>query len=375
MSILQSVTEPTLLLDEQKCRRNILRMTGKAARHNVRFRPHFKTHQSRHIAEWFREAGVSCITVSSLRMAAYFAENGWDDITVAFPVNTLEHERINRLARHIHLGLIVADIEGAMLLSRVIRYPVAVWIKIDTGAHRTGVLPDDKTTIDTIIQVMERSDNLFFKGFLTHAGQSYNCRSHDEIIKVHRDSIALLATVTEDYRSAYPDLEISIGDTPACSIAEDFSMINEIRPGNFVFYDLMQTAISSCTAKEIAVAVACPVVARHADRNEIILFGGAIHFSKEFIETGDGRKIFGELVQFSDNGWSEPVEGCYVSRLSQEHGTLKVTGEVFRQVATGDVVTILPVHSCMTANCLSGYTTLDGRRLEFFDIKKEYFVS
>jgi D-serine deaminase-like pyridoxal phosphate-dependent protein len=375
MSILQSVTEPTLLLDEQKCRRNILRMTGKAARHNVRFRPHFKTHQSRNIAEWFREAGVNCITVSSLRMAAYFAENGWDDITVAFPVNTLEHERINRLASHIHLGLIVADIEGAMLLSRVIRYPVAVWIKIDAGAHRTGVLPDDKTTIETIIQVIERSDNLSFKGFLTHAGQSYNCRSHDEIIKVHRDSIALLATVTEDYRSAYPDLEISIGDTPACSIAEDFSMINEIRPGNFVFYDLMQTAISSCTAKEIAVAVACPVVARHADRNEIILFGGAIHFSKEFIETGDGRKIFGELVQFSDNGWSEPVEGCYVSKLSQEHGTLKVTGKVFRQVATGDVVTILPVHSCMTANCLAGYTTLDGRRLEFFDIKKEYFVS
>jgi D-serine deaminase-like pyridoxal phosphate-dependent protein len=374
MPILQSVTEPVLLLDERKCRSNIQRMAEKAARHNVRFRPHFKTHQSRHIAEWFRESGVKYITVSSLRMAAYFAENGWDDIIVAFPVNTLEHERINRLASHISLGLVVADIEGTRLLSRFIRSHAGVWIKIDAGARRTGVLPEDKATIDSIMQVIERSPDLFFSGFLTHAGQSYNCRSHDEIIRVHRESVALLAAAAEGYRSAYPDLEISIGDTPACSVAEDFSLISEIRPGNFVFYDLMQAAITSCTNEDIAVAVACPVVARHADRNEIILYGGGIHFSKEFIVAGDGRKIYGELVRVDENGWGEPLEGCYVSKLSQEHGTLKVTDEVFCQIAVGDAVAILPVHSCMTANCLAGYTKLNGERLEFLDIKREYFI-
>lgn len=374
MSILQSVTEPVLLLDEQKCRTNIQRMAGKAARLNVRFRPHFKTHQSRHIAEWFREAGVSYITVSSLRMAAYFAENGWDDITVAFPVNTLEHERINRLAKHISLGLVVADVEGARLLARIILHPASVWIKIDAGAHRTGVLPDDRATIDEILHVIEGSGNLSFRGFLTHAGQSYDCRSRDEIISVHTASLGLLSEVAEGYRPAYPGLEISVGDTPACSIAEDFSVVNEIRPGNFVFYDLTQAAISSCTKKDIAVAVACPVVAKHAGRNEIILYGGGIHFSKEFIDAGNGIRIYGEPVLVDDNGWGDPLEGCYVSKLSQEHGTLKVTDEVFRQIAVGDVVAILPVHSCMTANCLAGYTTLDSRRLEFFDIKKEYFI-
>lgn len=374
MSILQSITEPVLLLDEKKCRSNIQRMAEKAARHNVRLRPHFKTHQSRHIAEWFRAAGISCITVSSLRMAAYFAANGWDDITVAFPVNTLEHERINRLARHIRLGVLVAGVEGAMLLARVIRHRISVWIKVDAGARRTGVMPEDKATIDEIIHVIKKSDKLAFRGFLTHAGHSYNCRTSDEILRVHHESVALFTAVAECYRPEYPDLEISIGDTPACSVAEDFSGISEIRPGNFVFYDLMQAAISSCTKKEIAVAVACPVVARHADRNEIIIYGGGIHFSKEFIDMGDGRQVYGELVWVGDDGWSEPVEGCYVSKLSQEHGTLKVTDEVFKQIAIGDVVAILPVHSCMTANCLAGYTTLDGRRLEFFDIKKEYFL-
>jgi D-serine deaminase-like pyridoxal phosphate-dependent protein len=374
MSILHSVTEPVLLLDEQKCRRNIERMAEKASRHNVLLRPHFKTHQSRHIGEWFREAGISCITVSSLRMAAYFAAYGWDDITVAFPVNTLEHERINLLARHISLGLLVADTEGARLLSRIIRHPARVWIKIDTGAHRTGVLPLDRNTIDAILQVIKGSGNLTFRGFLTHAGQSYESRNRDEINEVHRESVALLAKLADTYHSDYPDIEISTGDTPSCSVADDFSKISEIRPGNFVFYDLMQASISSCEKRDIAVAVACPVVARHADRNELILYGGGIHFSKEFLEAGDGRKIYGELVRADDSGWGEPLEGCYVSRLSQEHGTLKVTDEVFRQTAVGDVVAILPVHSCMTANCLAGYTTLSGEHLEFFDFRKEYFV-
>lgn len=348
-------------------------MADKAARHSLRFRPHFKTHQSRHIAEWFREAGISCITVSSLRMASYFAAYGWDDITVAFPVNTLEHERINRLARSVRLGLLVADHESTLLLAKVISYPARVWIKIDTGAHRTGVFPEDKETIDAIINTIESSDNLSFSGFLTHSGQTYDCRSHDEILKVHRESVGLMETVAARYRSAYPGLEISVGDTPACSVADDFSMVSEIRPGNFVFYDLMQASISSCKKEDIAVAVACPVVARHADRNEIILYGGGIHFSKEYIDPGDGCKIYGELVWIGDNGWSEPVEGCYVSKLSQEHGTLKVTDKVFRQISVGDVVAILPVHSCMTAGCLAGYTTLAGERLDYFDIKKDFF--
>lgn len=374
MSILTTVTEPVLLLDEKKCRNNIQRMADKAKRNNIRLRPHFKTHQSRQIAEWFREAGINCITVSSLRMATYFAEQGWNDITVAFPANTLEDERINRLARNLSLNLLVADTEAARLLSATVRYPVQLWIKVDSGSRRTGVLPDDNKTVDAILEVINGSASLSFKGFLTHAGQSYNCRSRDEIMNVHRKTVALMTDLAERYRSAFPGLEISTGDTPTCSISEDFSMVDEIRPGNFVFYDLTQALVTSCEKSDIAVAVACPVVAKHADRNEIILYGGGIHFSKESLDTGNGKRIFGELVLVSDNGWSEPLDGCYVSKLSQEHGTLKVTDKVFSQISVGEVVAILPVHSCMTANLLAGYVTLSGKRFEYFDGKKEYYL-
>ncbi|MFZ2286127.1 MAG: alanine racemase [Bacteroidales bacterium] len=373
-SILNTLTVPTLLLDERKCRQNIRHMADRALKHNVRFRPHFKTHQSRQIAGWFRETGTTCITVSSLRMAEYFAADGWDDIMVAIPVNVRENDRINRLAERVVLNLLVAGTEGARLLSRELKNHAGIWIKIDTGSRRTGVMPDDRSTINAILDTVETSEMMSFRGFLTHAGHSYSCRTRDEILRVHRESVELLAGLAADYRSSYPLLEISTGDTPTCSVADDFSNVDEIRPGNFVFYDLMQAAISSCSKKDIAVAVACPVVAKHPERNEIILYGGAIHFAKDSLATNEGTTIYGELVRVGDDSWGEPPEGCYISKLSQEHGTLKVTDAVFRQINVGDIVAVLPVHSCMTANLLAGYTTLGGDKLEYFDFRKDYLA-
>jgi len=70
-------------------------MVQKAKSNHVILRPHFKTHQSRIIGKWFKKAKVDKIAVSSFSMAEYFANDGWKDITVAFPVNIREIEKIN----------------------------------------------------------------------------------------------------------------------------------------------------------------------------------------------------------------------------------------------------------------------------------------
>ncbi len=68
---------PTLLIDKRKCISNIEFMASKATRHNLFFRPHFKTHNSITVGNWFKEFGVSGITVSSVEMAQYFIKAGW----------------------------------------------------------------------------------------------------------------------------------------------------------------------------------------------------------------------------------------------------------------------------------------------------------
>ncbi len=105
--MLNNLVKPTLLLNKSRVLRNIEIMINKAARSEVRFRPHFKTHQSAAIGAWFQERGVAAITVSSVDMARYFANHGWQDITIAFPVNMREIDKINALAETITLHLLV----------------------------------------------------------------------------------------------------------------------------------------------------------------------------------------------------------------------------------------------------------------------------
>ena len=167
------------------------------------------------------------------------------------------------------------------------------------------------------------------------------------------------------FQSQFPDLIISNGDTPTCSVSENFEHIDEMRPGNFVFYDVMQAAIDSCGYEDIAVAMACPVVAKHPDRNEVIIYGGAIHFSKDRINK-DGQIIYGLVAESKENGWGQPKEGWFVKKLSQEHGTIHVPDEDFDSVKIGDLLFILPIHSCLTANLMGKYYTLDAEEIEMF---------
>ncbi|RMF27156.1 MAG: alanine racemase, partial [Bacteroidetes bacterium] len=105
------IERPTLLLDERKCRANIRRMAQKARPSGVRLRPHFKTHQSARVGAWFREAGVTAATVSSLSMAKYFTDHGWTDLTVAFPFNSREIALADELAGRVSLNLLVVHPE------------------------------------------------------------------------------------------------------------------------------------------------------------------------------------------------------------------------------------------------------------------------
>lgn len=358
-----NITRPTLLVDEQRCRANIRRMAEKARRNGVSLRPHFKTHQSHEVGRWFREEGVTACTVSSVRMASYFAEDGWSDITVAFPLNYLEGEEINRLASTIQLNVLAVNAAALRGLLEKLTNPVGVFIEVDAGYHRTGIDPSDNATLEEILTVVEGSPLLTFKGLLTHAGHSYNCRSAIEILTIHQQSTAVMKRVGARLRPRYPDLVISVGDTPTCSLANDFTDIQEIRPGNFVFYDIMQRAIGSCNDDNIAIALACPVVATYPSRGEIIVHGGGVHLSKDAIKQDDGSPLFGKVVRLTKAGWTIPATAMTVKSLSQEHGIVRASAEDCAAVKPGDLLGILPVHSCMTADVMTEYYTLSGKRI------------
>jgi len=358
------ISRPTLVVDKEVSLNNIERMAQKAAQHNLQLRPHFKTHQSAAIGEWFKLYGVKAITVSSVQMAEYFAANGWKDITIAFSVNLLEIANINRLADSVSLNILVENKDAANELAKRITKKLGVFIKIDTGYNRTGIPSSRLNTIDAILEILKTNNKLSFKGFLTHTGHTYQAKSTNEIYSSHFDALLKLKSLKRRYQKDYPQVQISMGDTPSASICGNFSDVDEIRPGNFVFYDLMQHSLGVCNIEDIAVKVVCPVVAKHLSRNEIVIYGGAVHFSKDTVQNTDGKQLYGRVIIEKDGEKTLLDTKNYLSKLSQEHGILKVTPSNFKLFNVGDLVEIIPVHSCLTANLMGFMLTTTGELIK-----------
>jgi len=355
------LTRPTLLLDQNRVSENIAFMVGIARAAGVRLRPHFKTHQSAEIASWFREHGVTGCTVSSLSMARYFAEAGWDDIAVAVPVNLAEMSLINELAARIDLSLLVDDPTVAGLLDAQLAHDVSVWVEVDVGYGRTGISWRDADAVLALVGTLASGRHTRPRGLATHAGHSYRARGKAAVLEVHEESLRRMKTLQEHLQSNNLPDQIAVGDTPTCSLARTFGPATEIRPGNFVFYDLDQVRIGSCEASQIAVALACPVISVYPHRGEVVIYGGAVHFSKDYLEDEAGNRHYGAVVQRLENGWGAQIPGCHLHALSQEHGRLRMPAAALNTVKHGDFLLFLPVHSCLCANLHPGYRTLEGR--------------
>ncbi len=372
MSIYEEIERPRLIVDEDRVRDNIEKMAEKARLSRVVFRPHFKTHQSRTVGRWFRDYGVDTITVSSLSMASYFADDGWNDITVAFPFNIREAGKAAELAERIRLNVLLLDAETAEALDGRLSSPVGAWIKIDTGYGRTGIPWQEGERVQALARRIKESKHLNFDGLLTHAGHSYHLHKFSE----KRELFALTADRLQELRGMLRDggieaCELSVGDTPTSMAMERLEGVDEIRPGNFIYFDAQQYHIGSCNEEQIAAVVACPVVAVHMDRNECILYGGAVHLSAQPEEHPAGGTMYGYGVRFDTPGepdgsgpWGRIDPDTYLRKVSQEHGVLRCGSGMIQSIRPGDLLAVVPVHSCLAVDLLGDAMTSDGMPIE-----------
>ena len=83
-TLISDLTTPCCLIDRRKMQQNITRLAKHIGDLGCKIRPHVKTHKSIGVTEEIISAGhVSGITVSTLREAQYFFEQGINDILYA----------------------------------------------------------------------------------------------------------------------------------------------------------------------------------------------------------------------------------------------------------------------------------------------------
>lgn len=353
---IKDLKTPAFLIDRKRIVRNIRAMSERAGSMGVSLRPHVKTHKTIEIARMQVKGHASGITVSTLAEARFFAQAGFDDITYAFPITPNKIDEAANLARKLesfHLLLDHADMARAL-----VRYAeqhgtrFSVFLKIDPGYHRAGVDPKSEEAV-SVATTLHQAEAVDFAGILTHGGHAYHASSPDGIRQAARDEQdALVRAARRLEKAGIPCPVISAGSTPTAVHGASWDGVNELRPGNYVFFDRFQASIGTCSLDDCAATVLATVAGVYPDRNELLIDAGALALSKDPGATQLSSDFgFGAVLGHDD---------LIVHSLSQEHGLIRSERPIrFDAFPLGTTIRIVPNHSCLAAALFPSYHLVD----------------
>jgi D-serine deaminase-like pyridoxal phosphate-dependent protein len=167
----------------------------------------------------------------------------------------------------------------------------------------------------------------------------------------------------ERLRSAgLPCPVVSAGSTPTAVHARSLEGVTEMRPGNYMFFDLQQVGLGVCSQDDIAVSVLAAVTGHKKSFNRAVIDAGALALSKDLGANETLPEVGYGLVCDSRSG--QPLPGVRVASVSQEHGWLEMASKEqafpFAALPVGQRVRVLPNHSCLTAAMYDRYYVIDG---------------
>ena len=351
MTAVADLPTPAVLVDLDRVERNVAAMAERARMAGVKLRPHVKTHKVPEIARLQRAAGANGLAVAKTSEAEVFADAGFDDLFVAFPVVGADKgRRLLALADRVRLAVGVDSVEGAQTLAapfHAASRTLDAMLKVDVGLHRVGVAPADAPGHARRIAAIP---GLRLRGVFTHAGHSYSGETPDAVANVGRAEGEILAGVAAALeRFGFGPLEVSVGSTPTARHAMKIAGVTECRPGNYVYHDASQVSLGTCGLDDCALTVLATVVSVPAPGRAVLDAGS---------KTLSSDPLRPHAVGF---GWILGTRSR-LARLSEEHGVIDVApGDSFR---VGQQVRVLPNHACVVSNLHDFVNAVRGDRVE-----------
>jgi len=141
------IPSPALLIFEERVEAN-LRLMLQIAGGPERLRPHVKTHKLGPIVARQLALGIAKFKCATVAEAEMCAEAGAPDVLLAFPAVGPNVARLCSLAQHFPLTRFSALVDDATAIralgvaAREAGLVLDVFLDLDCGMHRTGVLPD-----------------------------------------------------------------------------------------------------------------------------------------------------------------------------------------------------------------------------------------
>ncbi|MFT3714625.1 MAG: alanine racemase [Gordonia sp. (in: high G+C Gram-positive bacteria)] len=330
---------PYLRVDDDVLRDNIDRMSDWAAEQGLLLRPHAKTHKCVQVAQRQIDAGAIGLTVATVGEAEAFANAGFTDLFLAYPLwpSPEKAQRLRLLSSHTSLRVGVDSAESARALAAGLGRgagAIETVVEVDSGMRRSGVAPERAGAVASAAA----DAGLNVVGVFTFPGHGYGPGS------ARRDAAGAeahaLAEAAEALRYAgiVPHV-ISGGSTPTVEFA-DPGVLTEIRPGVYPFNDAQQVELGSCGVDDVSLAAIATVVsvAADGDGERIVLDSGSKTLGADRPAWTTG---FGRLPDFPD---------ARIVSLSEHHAVVENPVGAAGLPGRGEQVRVIPNHVCSAVN-------------------------
>lgn len=341
------VTTPAVLIDRAVLTRNIDRMATAMADKRIGLRPHVKTHKIPEIAALQLAAGACGLTVATLGEAEVFADAGCTDVFIAYPLwlTPATAARLAALSARCRVSFGVDSPEAAAnagtLLDPVARAAVELLIEVDSGHHRSGIVPDRSAGVAAAV----RGAGLRLGGVFTFPGHSYG---PGRALAAAADESAALAEAARCLaEQGFEAPRRSGGSTPSALLA-DADGLTEARPGVYVFGDAQQWELDRIDPADIALTIAATVVSRHEENpRRVVLNSGSktLGADRPAWVSGCGRLLDHPQAR--------------ITALSEHHATVTwPDGDPLP--ALGSRLRAVPNHVCLALNLADEAWVTDG---------------
>lgn len=353
MMLISELDTPALVVDLDVMERNLSQMAEYCRRHNLRLRPHTKTHKIPELAKKQIAGGAVGITVAKLGEAEVMFKAGLKDLLIAYPiVGPAKTKRLAELALRASVTVSLDSEEAARGISAaMVKHgaEAGVLVELDVGFGRCGVA-DEKDAL-TLAQKISSLPGLEFKGLMFFPG--HFGVSPDERATLRKQVNEFLGRCYEAFeRAGLPFAIVSGGSTPSRYESEQFHGVNEIRPGTYIFNDRSTVGVQAATVEDCALSVLVTVVSTSVAGHAVI-DGGSKTFSSDTYHAEHGRGF----------GLIKDDPAAEIERLSEEHGHLNVSRST-RKYAVGERLMIIPNHVCTTVNMHDEIYGVRGEQVE-----------
>ena len=337
---------PSLVIDEGRVRRNILRLASYAAQHGLRVRPHTKTHKSQRLARFQIEAGARGLTAAKVGEAERMAEVD-EDILVAYPAfDPVRAPRLARLARERTVRVAVDSAEGIEALATAAwaaGTTLGILVDLDVGLHRTGVATPQETL--ALAELVDRTTGVRLDGLFCYPGHIWGT------IESQPERLATVGALLGETLALWKTRGlaagiVSGGSTPTAYRSHHCGPLTEIRPGTYVFNDRNTVAAGYCDWDDCAARVLCTVVSTAVPGQVVIDAGAKTLAADRCIPAPD-----------SGQGYLPDYPDARITALSEEHGQVDIS-RCPRPPRLGERLMVIPNHICPCVNLQEAFWSI-----------------